>query len=178
MDVALACIFGAWLALSVIGQFQAPKTDALRRYDVLQLLPIWTFFAPNPGSSDYHVIVRDRCGDGTLTEWRDAMPIPAQTVTSWLWNPKKRQQKVLVDAVSSLAELCAPSSQRGIPPERRGRVLLITSPYLVVLNMVVHCVEHAPGAATSQFALVERSSFGQAANPTVLLLSPFHRLGP
>lgn len=177
MDAALAIVFVVWFILSVAGQFQTPRTNALRRYDVLQLLPIWTFFAPNPGSSDYHVIVRDRFSNGSLTDWRDAMPIPSQTATTWLWNPRKRRQKVLVDAVASVAEMCAPGGDLAIAPEVLRRALLISSPYLVLLNMVVHCVKHAPGATASQFAVVERSGFGHEVQPTLLLRSPFHGLG-
>lgn len=177
MDTVLASAFAVWFGLSLYGQFQSPRTDTLRRYDVLQLLPIWTFFAPNPGSSDYHVIVRDRRSDGTISEWRDAMPIPAQTATSWVWNPMKRRQKVLVDAVASIAEMCAPTGDRALQPHLLRRALMVSSPYLVLLNMVVNCAEHASGTLATQFAVVERVGFGQEARPTVMFRSPFHGLG-
>lgn len=177
MVVALAIVFGVWFALSIAGQFQTPSTDAIRRFDVFQLLPIWTFFAPNPGNSDYHVIMRDRLPDYALTAWRDAMPIPPQTAITWLWNPGKRRQKVLIDAVSSVAEMCAPNGDRALSPETLRRALLISSPYLVLLNMVLNCVTHAPDATASQFAVVERRGFGVEVQPTLLFRSPFHGLG-
>lgn len=177
MEGALAALFGVWFVLSTFGQFQNSWSDRLRRLDRLQLLPIWTFFAPNPGNSDYHIIVRDRRYDGSVGNWRDALPISPVTLLSGVWNPEKRKQKVLVDAVSSIVELLAPQSVRALDAISQERVLMVSSPYLVLLNLVVHCVPHDSNATESQFAVIERRGFGKEAQPTVLFRSPFHGLG-
>lgn len=175
-EAALIVFFAVWLVLSVLSQFSTDRLNALKRLDVFQILPIWTFFAPNPGHSDYHVIGRDRLSDGTTTAWRDVLPIPQQGALSAVWNPRKRRTKVVVDAVATLVEMVGRAKKEGRVPESLERGLLLSGPYLVLLNIVAHVAKHHPDAAAFQFAVVERQGFGRDATPTPLVMSPFHGL--
>jgi hypothetical protein len=169
-------LFGLWLCLSIVGQFHHERVDALRRRDRLHLLPIWTFFAPSPGRSDYHIISRDRLSSGEITPWRDVLPIPRQRITSAIWNPRKRRVKVVTDAVGAVVDLFVKREKEGKSKEALQEALVIYAPYLLLVNIVLHGTEHAPDAAAFQFAVVERFAFGDDVAPVPILLSPFHRL--
>lgn len=175
-DGAVALFFALWLGLCVASQFSTDRINALKRFDVLQILPIWTFFAPNPGRSDYHVIGRDRLHDGTLTPWRDVLPIPRQDAMSPFWNPRKRRTKVVVDAVATLVDMVGRAKREDRPTATLERTLLISGPYLVLVNIVAHSADHHGDAASFQFAVIERQGFGREGSPVPLVMSPFHGL--
>jgi hypothetical protein len=169
-------LFAAWLVLSAVGQFHSEKVTAMRRFDPLHLLPIWTFFAPNPGRSDYHIISRDRLADGRLTEWTDVLPIPRPRPWSLAWNPTKRRTKVVADAVGSIMDTLAKEKKADSASESSRRGLIVFGPYLLLVHVVLHESPHPEDAVAFQFAVVERFAFGEESAPVPLLRSPFHKL--
>src|ERR1700761_7210103 len=96
-------VFGLWIVLTCVNQFNGAFPDWIRRYDRFRLLSRWTFFAPHPGMNDYHIVARDIGEDGKpCTEWFE-ISLPSRTVLGAVWNPQKRQRKVLCDYVRSLS---------------------------------------------------------------------------
>lgn len=174
--LAFGILFTTWLALTVVVQFHYERINFFRRFDVLNLLPTWTFFAPNPGSTDYHIIFRNRFESGEVTAWRDALPIPKQNAICAVWNPQKRHVKVVGDAVSSILEAYATARSKGQSKESIESALIFFGPYLVILNLVLQSAGHPPKTVSLQFAIVERTSFGREAPPRPILLSQFHRI--
>jgi hypothetical protein len=176
IEWVFASLLGAWLLLSVANQFHDyAAIAAIRRYDPLHLLPVWTFFAPNPGRSDYHVVSRDRLATGERTEWRDALPIPRHTLQASIWNPNKRLVKVVTDAVSSTVEAYASAQDEEQSREALQRALLIYGPYLLLVHIVGNSTQHAKGSVAFQFLIVERFAFGADGATRPLFKSPFHR---
>jgi hypothetical protein len=167
----LACgIFSAWLVLSVMFQFDLSWFPSVSRHDVFGVLPRWTFFAPNPGTSDYHLLYRDRLPGGPLTEWTE-IPITAERrLVACLWNPEKREKKVLSDVATMLVR----SAQ--LLPANNHSLLAVTLPYLILLNVVVHHRVAEPGARR-QFVIAESTGFLPDAGPKLLMKSGFHALG-
>ncbi len=165
-------IFATWFICSIVGQFPRFRWyRCIRKYDYFSLVPLWTFFAPNPGRSDYRLVYREKRADGTVSEWREIPVIEPRKPHSFIWNPEKRSKKVLGDIVSS----CAMS----VPVERRfdARPVMLTLSYLIVLSAVCH---HAPttGVTQRQFLIVETFGFRRSATPNILLCSEFHPISP
>lgn len=169
-------LFGSWLILSAVNQFHGDRVSAIRRYDRLHLLPVWTFFAPNPGRSDYHILARDRGANGEIGPWVDVMPIPRQRLRSSFWNPEKRRVKVVSDAVGSIVETMVTCRKESQARESLERSLVIYGPYLLLVNIVLHVAPHEKGSRASQFAIVERFGFGAESPPMPILSSRFHNL--
>lgn len=71
MEAIIGLILMGWLAASILNQFRFSWFQRFRQYDSFSLLPIWSFFAPNPGQSDYHLVFRDRQHDGSHSEWSE-----------------------------------------------------------------------------------------------------------
>src|SRR5207249_4775889 len=96
-------------------------------------IPLWTFFAPNPGVSDYYILFRDRLVNGSLTCWRE---VPLSLSRGWsraVWHPDRRRRKALMDLASALVQF-AQKSELGVT---------LTIPYLLLLD-VVSQREHTP----------------------------------
>jgi hypothetical protein len=164
----VALIFAGWFIVSVLNQFRFGWFNRIRRADRFSLLPAWTFFAPNPGQSDYHLVYRDRRADGSLTGWREVPITVPRKPYSFIWNPWKRSRKVLSDMVGTVI-----SASRANP--QLGDEIMLSIPYLVLLNVVCH-FDTSPDATHRQFLLVETFGFRPTALPQIILRSDFHAL--
>lgn len=165
-ELVVAGFFLLWFALSVLNQFHLAWFEHVKKWDAFALLPIWTFFAPNPGQSDYHCVYRDRLADGSLDRWIEVDLCEPRTPVSFIWNPQKRTKKVLSDLVASLLN--------GTTAEDRDRPEIVFSlPYLLLLNVVSN-LPRDDRAQARQFVLVETFGFRPTAQPRLLLKSDFH----
>jgi hypothetical protein len=162
----VATIFVAWFVLSVINQFRFRWFDRVLALDYFSLIPYWTFFAPNPGRSDYHLVYRDQLSDGSTTSWCEADLSMPRGVLAFLWNPEKRSKKVLSDVAMSIARVVYTD------PRAEGTIM-ISFQYLLILNYLTKCYRMSKGVAR-QFAIVETAGFFRQGPPSVVLRSDFH----
>jgi hypothetical protein len=174
--VAVAA-FAGWFAVSVLNQTQRTRrvVGKLVAYDLCGLIPIWTFFAPNPGDTDLHLLVRDRGEDGRVADWREVR-LAGRRRLSDLWNPRRRINKALVDVAFDLTRpAAAPEGGERPVPEPAGKERVLSFPYLLILAYVSR-LEGDFGAAERQFALARTAGLSGRGRPDVLLVSPFHAL--
>lgn len=170
--------FSLWTAATVLA-----AVDKTFNHDVIparlrsafHFVPIWNFFAPNPGRWDYHLLYRDRLGDGTLTEWREAEELTrTPDRRKWGWNPELVRMKAVVDFVQKINEIIR--NDVGLDGKTRGDFTdstegeepggtlddletvetkrhLVSGPYLLLLNYVTR-LEHPDDAEETQFMLM------------------------
>lgn len=156
-------VFGAWIIATVITQFKGGVPSLIGRYDWFHLIPKWTFFAPTPGMLDYHLVARDLDVEGNpCTEWCE-IPLPNRSLFGPLWNPEKRQRKVLTDYVRGLM-----LAHRKVGAD--GLVLSI--PYIACLQFTLSRLRPVPTAKARQFGLA--STRGEAADSLAIVF----RSGP
>jgi len=158
-SVILAAVV-LWLLVTALSQRSSHWADAVRRSDVLHLIPSWTFFAPAPGRADYHLIHRESASTGgSPAAWRSVTLHRSRSTFYWIWFPEKRANKVVSDVVQAL---------RLLQVEGLGLTELQYSvPYLALLNYV-HA-EVTPGCRTYQFGVVESTGHSQRALTPVFL---------
>ncbi len=143
--IAVAGAFAFWFLLSTLNQFNG-MSQAVRRIDGLHVVPRWTFFAPNPGTSDYHLLYRPLDEDRKPGAWVEH-ELATRTLASILWNPHKRLRKGVFDMQQALMSL---SRKHEID------VLQLTVPYLALLNVSsLELAKASPQAAYHQFAIAE-----------------------
>src|SRR5262245_45064371 len=96
-----------WLAATVLAHVPSQRLAFwIRRLDHAALIPIWTFFAPRPGTQDQVLVVRDVLCDGSVTAWRLAVqPRAPRVLARAVWNPDKRLDKLVSDCVASVLTL-------------------------------------------------------------------------
>ena len=133
--IVVAVGLALWLAASVLHQFRWEWWTRLAACDLLHLLPRWTFFAPNPGCSDIHLVVRSWQRDKPGA-WRPLhLPYDARWHW-WLWNPSRFSRKAVMDLVNELRQA---RSTAGETP----RAVLLSRGYICLLRWVIFN-QHAP----------------------------------
>lgn len=165
--IAVIVFFSVWLILTVVNQFHEKRPAWLKSLDIFGLIPIWTFFAPNPGMTDYHLLYRDRLPDGTLGQWKEVRLQTRTGTLSAVWGPDRRRNKTLSDLVSATIQLARTNGQKGIP---------VSIPYLLLLNYITS-LPHSLAADSTQFMVMEHEGYHESPDPSrVLMLSGMHRL--
>jgi hypothetical protein len=164
LAILVGLLFGAHWLLTLVCQLPVRRFTELVGRDRFGLIPRWNFFAPTPGNTDYHCLVRAHFAGGTTSTWEELRFAPAERAgAAFLWNPDKRAPKALFDAVSILFR--AAKSSRD--PER---TVPFSVPYLALLTAASARIA-SPFATGVQFMLM-RSIGGQS--PEVLFVSNVH----
>lgn len=128
LDILVLGGLAVYVAITVFAQLPANRiTSAVKRRDAFAFVPAYTFFAPNPGVSDYVILYRDELQGGGLTACR-TLYVGESTRCGPLWNPAKRRQKLVTDLASGLLAGAADRKNGflldiGLPARRnRGRM--------------------------------------------------------
>jgi hypothetical protein len=161
---ALTAVFAAWWAISACNQIRSGAwTFRLRRHIPLGLIPLWTFFAPNPARADSRLVWREEHGS-EWSAWRELHFGFAPASRRWLVNPQLILNKAVTDLVGSLLR---------VRPELDDRTALLSSAYVALLNIVVAQPRRA-GCSSIQFAVVRTSGGPLARRVDVVFLSEVH----
>jgi hypothetical protein len=88
-------------------------------------------------------------------------------IWSFLWNPTKRRNKILSDAIQGLI---------GIMPQvkKNPNSIMVTLSYLLLLNFIGRLDTNRSDSKSRQFMLAESEGFVENTNPALILLSPEH----
>ena len=171
MVLALCLFLGVWLLLAIVNQWGEAVQRKLSRFDPCHLVPRFTFFAPNPGRTDYHLFYRSATADDHFTDWLEYAPAESRSLITALWNPGKRFRKSLTDIARVFITWQGPSEPDG---HDRARILL-SLPYLALLN-VIASIPCETGTVARQFAILQSTGFLPDKPLTVLFRSELHRV--
>ncbi|HSY48346.1 MAG TPA: hypothetical protein VLC46_06015 [Thermoanaerobaculia bacterium] len=163
---AVIVVFAVWLLLTCLTQKEGPVNSAVRRWDPLSLLPRWTFFAPNPGTTDHHLLYRDRIDEHTLTHWREIPLSESRSLLGAFWNPGKRNKKALTDAANTLLLFTRTISLPG---------LKTTLPYIALMNYV-SAIPRSHMSEATQFLVLDSFGYITETEPRLVVRSEFHAL--
>lgn len=165
IDWAALSTLVVWSIWSVVNQTPWRLARRLKRLDVIGFIPRWTFFAPEPGRTDYHLVYRDLSDDlQSGGPWIELIPVGARPWHAALWNPTRRARKAVIDLTQMMCQLSLDTSQ--------SAAVAVSLPYLAVLNYVMH--EPAGTRPFREFAIVQTSSLD--AEPKLLVRSEPHRI--
>lgn len=167
MEWLAALFLGGWLAVSALYQTKRVTwVNRLKYRDLFALIPSWTFFAPNPGTTDTNLLYRDRLQDGSTTVWREVRW--ESRFTRFLWNPNKRLQKGITDMARG-------AQQAANTHREHAERLLIDPSFLGLLNFVSH-LEHSPLTERTQFCVARSYGADATQEASVEFVSNFHRI--
>ena len=151
LELIIGLALVIWFVLSILLQFRGRLSERLAAHDFLNLLPIWTFFAPAPGASDYHLLYRDFDSLGVASEWVQIPSTFQRSVIRTIWNPRKRINKGVLDMIQVLSKM-----QNAFINERA--VVCLSIPYLALTNFV--CGQpRSNGAVSREFVIVETHGY-------------------
>jgi hypothetical protein len=166
----LAAILALWLVVSVLGQFECRASRMLRRHDHFSLIPRWTFFAPRPGRTDYHLMVQLFSSGEEDQPWCEQPLASCRTMTGAVWNPEKRNRKALADLVRSMVRVSA-----NMDRENRWQIQY-SVPYIALLNYL-SSLAAAQGSSHLRFMILESEGFYFEREPWPVFLSARHVVG-
>lgn len=140
----------------------------LKYRDVAALIPAWTFFAPNPGTTDTRLLWRELRCDGSVSVWHEVLP-PRGGLRRAVWNPGKREGKVITDA--------GPMVLRMVANDPGSMLTLVSVPYLLLLHRV--SAEPVSSVTVARQFIVVQTSGSDADNGPFqpLVLSRWHAMG-
>lgn len=173
----IIALFALWFLVSVLFQIR-PVAARIGRFDRLGLLPKWTFFAPNPGIHDHHIIYRECDASLDVAKARDAGPVAG--LSPWrqladlcsghnilfVWNPQRRVTKTISDLVNSLA--ITRRAVAGSP-----HLIQFTVDYFLLLHLVQR---GASECVKRQFAIVRSHGFASERSTELVFISNFHNV--
>jgi hypothetical protein len=169
-------LFAAWYVLSIINQFTNRYGKWVRqRLNTFGVIPGWTFFAPTPGTSDYHFVVRDLVCN-TYSDWVEIEWCTPRRFREAIWHPSRHRAKLVVDCVNALMLTIKEMKAVGLNVEEEPQRWMVSLPYLALLNIVVSVPPTVPGVTARQFAIIEQKGGEPLANPKLLVCSPPHEL--
>lgn len=175
---SLATVLVSWFSISVICQIprEIEKWEAtrlerwIRTRDVCGFIPSWHFFAPTPATDDLHLLYRDRLPGGNITRWRE---IPPGAPPKWfgpVWNPRRRQNKALIDISVELAKT-------GVSLAGDAAGMQLSLAYIATLNFVSSLPRDYCADGT-QFLIMRSKGVGEDVDHHVIFLSPMHSSEP
>ncbi len=158
-------LLATWLALSACAQLPRKYSKWVIELNWLALIPDWHFFAPQPATSDFHLLYRDVLVEGSVTYWREVPFNQPRDCWSCSWNPDRRRNKALFDYATTLAQELI----------RAPAAIQTCIPYLALLTFVVG-LPHDRTSQSTQFLILK--SHGTLVNtlPDVLFVSSLHSL--
>ena len=157
-----------WFALTCLRQVSSRLSDLLSSWDIVGVLPVWKFFAPNPNGLDFHLLHRDQSMDGVIQDWVEYSVPYERDWRSSIWNPDRRLRKSVLDISHHLSTF--------VSRDAGAATIQVSIPYLLLLNYV-SCLPRSSGTAqTTQFSILASSHEGFDSPPQVLFASGFHSL--
>ncbi|GAA2231946.1 hypothetical protein [Streptomyces nogalater] len=166
-EAGLATVLGLWLALTTVAQLGAAVPgvrEALSAGPLRLVLPAYNFFAPVPGTSDAHLLVRLRSAEEVPGLWRELTGEPVRRRWDWVWNPGHREHKQMADLADYLPRT---------DPWCEASSTVLSVPYLLLLNRAVAAVAGSGPAAGTQVQFLTRPALS---NDTSLASRPLLRL--
>ena len=162
----VAALLALWFTVSVIGQFDSELARRLRSHDHFSLIPRWTFFAPRPGVTDYHLLYQGFQHE-TDFAWREVALSEPRTLFGAIWNPQKRNRKALGDSVRAFVRMT-----RSLDHETLWQ-LQYTIPYIAVLSYLADISKSAE-CTHIRFIILESDGYYSEQEPRLLFLSARH----
>ncbi|WAC03134.1 hypothetical protein N7U66_05820 [Lacinutrix neustonica] len=177
MYILYLIIFGAWLLFTMAWQFEKVREQnkILRIINTFNILPIWTFFAPNPGMYDTHLLYRDKLDGGEFSDWDEIDVVQSRKFYHFIWNPHKRTNKLTIDAISEVKAI----KNAGILKEIDDTILVnqikFSKGYMLLLNMIFSHKKKKDTSVSRQFIVLDSTNIGGQRNLIPLFYSPFHK---
>ena len=134
--------------------------------DPFDLIPSWTFFAPNPVVSDYQILYRDKLLNGQFSNWKQVQ-YRNNSILHSIWNPDKRKRKAIANYCKTILKSASKNP--------KNDAILLSFPYLVILTYIMSMPKN-PVCKYRQFLIARTFGYISSKPPDILFISPLHNL--
>ncbi len=125
---------------------------------------------------DTHILIREKSQDGTISDWEEIPVCEPRRLLHSVWNPTKRKNKLVVDAISQVKSIKNAGELNKIPEDVVQNQIRFSKGYLTLLNIVVQKKNLFPNSTARQFAVFDATHISGTRNLIPLFVSPFHLL--
>jgi hypothetical protein len=144
--------------------------NRVHRHDWFSLLPGWRFFAPTPGTHDYHVLYRTMDRARRPSRWRGLDLIVGRSPRQLVWYPARRREKAVFDLVSELLVVL----DRGFEVITRKPAYRLLEAHVTARIRAEDAAGDAAGeVAGYQIALVRSAGYDPGEQPSLIMVSPY-----
>jgi hypothetical protein len=166
--IVVIVFFFVWVIATIVNQFDYPWVRKIQSFDICRILPRWTFFAPNPGTSDFHILYRQKDVEDNITDFTEIPLHGKRYLSSIIWNPEKRVKKVLLDlAITINSQIAAKLLNENNIKLSFGYIALLNFLSTVPLNKSTRYI---------QFVILESAGFIETVEPQLVICSEFHKI--
>ena len=165
MFIAISLI---WIIATILVQFKTKLSQHILARDEAGILPIYTFFAPEPAKIDIHLLFRYRTSE-VICEWKEA-PLTSRLLNRkrsirWFFNPYRRLEKLLFDFVNDVY------NSRENPAAIRH-----LNDYMLILTYVSNLASQQKGESVQYLIAGENQMLNKTFE--LLTISDFHAIDP
>jgi hypothetical protein len=157
-----------WLLLSILNQFSFSFIKKITQHDKCALLPRWTFFAPNPGCTDFRLVYRTFDEQELPSAWKEVCMVRERAWSDAIWNPDKRLLKAVVDLAQALLAIRRTYDD--------PTVLITSFPYVVLAHYLDCQPRLDPSAKSWQFMVIQTHGVFTESSPDLLIRSKVHNV--
>ncbi len=167
--VCVGSVLILWLLASAIHQFKFNWWIRISKFDILNLLPDWSFFAPNPGRHDIHLVYRN-WNHNDPESW---IEFTTYKMSGWrcVWNPNRYCNKALFDLSNAL------NWERKVYEDDQKSIMLSRS-YISILSLVMEQPLLDINITDRQFAIVGTQASKGDRKIELRYISQIHNIGP
>lgn len=164
----LVAAFAVLLVSTLLQQSANPRYSRFRTADPFGLLPMWSFFAPNPARHDMYILWRFFDTNGTPSEWRQLCDPADQKWYQVLFYPGRRHSKIIFDLVQDL--------QRSLATGHEGTVTS-DGAYIAIKNFTRRRAQRERRNETRfQLCAIKDAGFDEEEDPEVMFLSKQYQI--
>ena len=164
------CILGllsGWFLISIPNQLTNRYGRWVNRINPYGFIPKWTFFAPVPGTFNFRLLYRDVLADGSIMQWEEIEWCRKRSWLDAVWHPRRLASKLLIDSISGIYEVVALMAGQGIDIERNPQGLILSTPYVLLLNLVMGMPKQSPSSTARQMAIFQQDPLVARNTPVV-----------
>ncbi len=151
----ILALLGVWFLISIPNQLTNRHGAWVSRFDPFGFVPKWTFFAPVPGTLDYRLIYRDLLADGTPSDWQEVDWCVKRRWIHVVWHPRRLTTKLIIDSINGLGQVVSSMVKEGIDIERKPQGMILSTPYVLLLNLVMAMPRQNTEAVARQMAVFQ-----------------------
>jgi hypothetical protein len=160
-DLAICCIFGAWLLCCILNQISRER-NVFRLWDPLGLIPCWRLFAPRPLRLDYRILYRTLDIHDRFSAWQVTGLPPERPSWAGIWHPQARTRKIVIETVQQLPSF--------FTPPRDCELFMGTHYYCLMSHLIAST--KCESAVALQFAVVSYRRFDEGFTQSLIFCSP------
>jgi hypothetical protein len=162
-SILLFLLYLVWGLFSFLTQGNDRLRKKFKAADPLGLIPNYRFFCPNPIRTDYHLYYRIRHPNTQVSEWTEIIVGRRSPYIGFLWNPLKRDRKILYKTAKLLRNQ---HKKGGEEPT-----------YLAMIDWIRATYAQEPEHAV-QFRITSRQDLSPKSVEKEIHVSAFHSLKP